>query len=461
MLRIFTPEYCDREIRYVLDLVFKNFWGIEFTTATSGGDTFILESANGNIHIPGTFFRKYNDTGLEASILPRSPLPEIAVNPVSGKGELPESVPLLYGNEKPAVIHSSPQDYTLSIDIFGSVFFMLTRFEEYVYTQRDNHDRFPVTASLAYRNNFIDRPLVNEYLEILWSLLEYLNPGLRRSSRTFRVTPGHDIDVPFMAYRTGIIPFLRYFFSELNTRRRPDLIVPLLSGSLQAKRGDYRQDPFFTFDYIMKQSEKRDLQSRFYLIADSTGSPMDGTYAIDDPEITGLLGEIHKRGHEIALHCSYESYRDGEKIRDEYRKLVSCCERLGIRQEIRIARQHYLRFSIADTWRLLDQAGIRYDESLTFAGSPGFRCGTCYEYPVFDLTNCRQLDLIERPLIVMDSSVLLKRYIAAGQKAPDPDALVQLKNTCRKYNGTFNLLWHNNHLTGAKEREMYEAVLDA
>ena len=460
MIRILTPDYCDREINYVLDLVFGYFWGINYTIGTTDGDTFVLESAKGKIYIPGNFFRQYKDAGIDPCVLPQVPVSEITVNPVDVRSNLPAKVPLLFGNENSKVIESSTPDYKLSIDIFGSIFFMLTRFEEHVYTARDNHDRFPVSASLAYRNDFLDRPVVNEYLEILWHLLEFMNPGLSRQPRTFNTTPGHDIDVPFMAYRTGVIPFLRYFLSELNTRRRLDMIIPLLSGSLHAKRGDYRQDPFFTFDYLMRQSEKRNLCSRFFLIADSTASSMDGTYTLEDPEITGLLTGIHKRGHEIALHCSYDSYRNGEKIRDEFMKLATCCEHLGIRQDIRCARQHYLRFSITDTWRLLDQAGIQYDESLAFAGSPGFRCGTCYEYPVFDLQSRQRLDLLERPLIVMDSSILLKRYSDAGQ-APGPDALVRLKNVCRRYNGTFNLLWHNNHLTGAHEREMYEAVLDA
>ena len=308
---------------------------------------------------------------------------------------------------------------------------------------------------------FLHRPIINEYLEVLWTLLRRLDPALDRKSLNFRMNPGHDIDVPFMAYRTGIKQFLRYFLSELNTRRRLNMLLPLLKGSLQAKCGLIQHDPFFTFDYIMTQSEKRDIHSRFFLIVDSGASHMDGTYAIEDPEITTLLTEIQNRGHEIALHCSYQTCLDGERIKNEFMKLQDCCRKLDIRQEISSSRQHYLRFHVADTWRLLDQAGIQYDESLAFAGSPGFRCGICYEFPVFDLQLGRQLDLLERPLIAMDSSILLKRYSGSNAGEQGLDRLVQLKKACKRYNGTFNLLWHNNHLSGAREREMYEMLLDA
>ena len=62
----------------------------------------------------------------------------------------------------------------LGLDIFGSVFFMITRYEEVVKSDRDEYDRFPAAASLAYQEGFLDRPIVNEYLEILWTCMKRL-----------------------------------------------------------------------------------------------------------------------------------------------------------------------------------------------------------------------------------------------------------------------------------------------
>jgi len=41
---------------------------------------------------------------------------------------------------------------------------MLTRYEEVVKSVKDEHERFPARASLAYREGFLMRPIVNEYL---------------------------------------------------------------------------------------------------------------------------------------------------------------------------------------------------------------------------------------------------------------------------------------------------------
>ena len=41
---------------------------------------------------------------------------------------------------------------TLGADLFGSAMFMLSRYEEIARPEPDRHERFPATASLAYRD---------------------------------------------------------------------------------------------------------------------------------------------------------------------------------------------------------------------------------------------------------------------------------------------------------------------
>src|ERR1700681_688068 len=50
-------------------------------------------------------------------------------------------------------------------DIFASVFFLVSRYEEYLSFQPDKYGRFPHQASLAFKENFLDFPLVNYWLE--------------------------------------------------------------------------------------------------------------------------------------------------------------------------------------------------------------------------------------------------------------------------------------------------------
>jgi hypothetical protein len=68
-------------------------------------------------------------------------------------------------------------------------------------------------------------------------------------------------------------------------------------------------------------------------------------------------------------------------------------------------RQHYFRLMIPETWRRQEEAGYLYDSSLFFPNRSGFRAGTGYPFIVFDATSGRQLDLIEIPVEINDSTL--------------------------------------------------------
>src|ERR1700733_15411270 len=50
-------------------------------------------------------------------------------------------------------------------DIFAAIFFLVSRYEEYLLFQPDKYGRFPHEASLAFREKFLDFPLINYWLD--------------------------------------------------------------------------------------------------------------------------------------------------------------------------------------------------------------------------------------------------------------------------------------------------------
>src|SRR5690606_20594019 len=64
---------------------------------------------------------------------------------------------ILFGSN---VITTSPSKIVLGNDIIAGTFFMLTRWEEYVITERDRLGRFSVENSLGYKGNFVNKPIV-------------------------------------------------------------------------------------------------------------------------------------------------------------------------------------------------------------------------------------------------------------------------------------------------------------
>ena len=75
----------------------------------------------------------------------------------------------------------------IGIDILGSSFFMLIRYEEYVKKERDNLALFSAKDSLAYQEFFLERPIINEYIELLWWCINKLWPELKRKKENINL----------------------------------------------------------------------------------------------------------------------------------------------------------------------------------------------------------------------------------------------------------------------------------
>jgi len=343
----------------------------------------------------------------------------------------------------------------LGVDVFGGAFAQLSLLEEAVSAERDAHDRFPAEASLAVREGFAARPVVDECVELLWWGLSRLWPRLSRRSHPFVVRPTHDVDWPFYS-RGRPIESVRDAVRDTVVRRDRSLARARISALFAVLRAGRTADPCNTFDFLMAESESRGLASAFYFIAGRTDRARDPGYPLDDVLIRSLLRRIDEHGHEIGLHPSYGTLRAREALRAEREALTRVLRAEGIDREVAAGRQHFLRFENPTTWADWDHVGLRHDSTVGFASLCGFRAGTCREYPVFDLAARRQLQLRERPLVAMETALL-------SYQGTSLDALVEefrsLRETCRRFDGTFTFLWHNNRLVTPAEREAYAAVL--
>ncbi len=170
------------------------------------------------------------------------------------------------------------------------------------------------------------------------------------------------------------------------------------------------------------------------------------------------MKRIHKRGHEIGFHASYNSFRNPDQIEKEFKRLISVTEEEKIYQESWGGRQHYLRWEAPTTWQAWEEAGLTYDSTLTYADHVGFRCGVCFEYPVFNLLQRKTLQLRERPLIIMEGTMFGKEYMGLSYEESF-SLLLRLVETCKLFNGHFSLLWHNSRLPSKRELELYSDVI--
>jgi hypothetical protein len=435
---IHIPENYVPERSYVLHVIFRTLLGLEYQIEIDSKATGTIIHIDHHQYIfPDFFFGNENDP---QRLYRKDNLPEKVI---SGSGLL-EGIVFLYGIDK---VEHGPTSTTISADIFASAFFMLSRWEE-LLSEKDQHGRFKGGDSIAYKNGFHLRPIVNEYAGFLRRLFTNARIDVPQKHQ-FRKILTVDVDTPF--YWTHR-PFRKLIGSLFNRQPGSPSFLEKWK-SYRAFRKNFLTDPYFTFDHLMKDGKEAGAEMIFYFISGGANK-LDGKYRVNDAKIVSLIDKITSNGHKIGLHGSYNSYQDEVMLNQERLTLEKV-----VGQQVVYTRQHYLRFSIEHTISVLQKAKFKVDSTIGYADIPGFRSGICHPYPLFHLSGRKMLDLVEMPLVVMDAT--LRHYQSLTAEVAI-EVISQLAHQVRKHEGTFVFLWHNSSFEFGgyeKYRPVYNSLL--
>jgi hypothetical protein len=372
------------------------------------------------------------------------------VLPAPGVAELP--APLIETRADERIIH---------YDIPGLTYWMLARIEEIGRRDLDNHERFPAVSSHAYNHSYLDRPVVDEWLHVLGQVIQRQWPGLQLKRHEPQTVVSCDVDSPF-ASDGSWKQVIRRVGGDIIKRRSPKAAMRSIVGKWYATRGDDRFDAHRSgTEFIMDTNERAGRAVAFYFIPERTDPRLDGRPRLHDMRVRKLMREIHMRGHEIGIHPGYHTYRHTENMARSVQRLREALDDAGIVQTQMGGRQHYLRWEMPTTARLWDAHELDYDTTLSYADHPGFRCGTCFEYPMFDAAEQRTLRLRQRPLIVMECSVIADRYLGLGYSAAALELMQRFQQICYDVGGQFGLLWHNSHFGNEADARFYQVLVNS
>ena len=413
MITIEHPASCPSERKYIFHVLLHKFLGLQYTTRITETQDVVISSGGKSLVINDSFFPLAEINWLQPTSLPSQPLALWNSNSVELNINLVDTnVPVIYGAP---VIYMEENICNIGIDIFGSSFFMLSRYEEAVRTDRDQYDRFPATASLAFQEGLLDRPIVDEYVEILWAVMQQLWPELVRKQRKFTIIPTHDVDHPYLFPEIkGTQKVLRRIGGDLLHRRSVKTAIKTALGWSRYQFNcdkALENDPFNTFKWIMENSERAGVKSCFNFMTHHEDVPYGGNYDINDNMVFSLLKNIIERGHNIGFHPTKNSYINEVDFAEQTERFFFVMSKLKIRQNMFGGRQHYLRWDQKTTPCFWSKYNFQYDSTLGYADYSGFRCGTCHSYVLWNINKSECLSIKEQPLILMEKTLVSKQYM--------------------------------------------------
>jgi len=314
--------------------------------------------------------------------------------------------------------------------------------------------------SLAHREHPLYRP---------WADENGLRGGASRpcwpDGARFAVCLTHDADNvaslnPRMHWRT-IISRSRYLRNERDARAARAFQASLvrLARSLNPFRG---HDPVDRYEQWLAMESEVGAKSTFLFLPDHYGRPhyTDGGYRYGDRirfdgqrcSVAEMMREIHRRGWEVGLHASWQAYDCVDEIRRQKDQVEA-----AIGAEVESVRHHHLHFDVRCTPRVHHEAGFRVDSSLGFNDNIGFRCGTCYPWPLHDLQSNVELDVLELPLIIQDKCLV--DVLACGSEELAMEWADRIIERVRAVGGVLTLLWHAGRLGQPLYEKVYRRIL--
>ena len=436
-VKVSIPKAHFNAVSYTFKCLFNEFLGIDIEVSSSESqENFLLEFGTKSLEIENIFFRTKDPDNLYR----KENIPAFV-----DKGEIKiadKNLPVLSLYGKSSITIQSENFIRLHADIVGSTFFMLSRWEEAVVKDRDVHGRFDYRSAASVKLGFYQRPIVNEYVELLWELCRFFQPELKRVKRQYELTVTSDID----ELRKWKSPkkLLESIYLHITRGKSSRIFRDIANylGSVNQPKNDF----YNNLNYLVQNT--KGIDTIFYLKTRSSHPKHDkNTYKLKDyaSELQNAISQDIK----IGIHPKYDSYLNCQSLKDDVESLQSF---LG--SPVKLVRQHYLRFSVPETWRFQVEANLKEDSTMIFPHKAGFRNGVCYRFPVFDFKADQQLDIYESPLLLMETSYLNSGF---DELLNDAKSIVQ---SVKQYNGNFVLLWHNGNLVYREDRHYFEKLLN-
>ena len=345
----------------------------------------------------------------------------------------------------PKFFASNTDDF-LGYDLFAMVFYFASRYEEYLPTVKDNHNRFQAEKSISFQYDCLQTPFLNQAIFDFSIKLNQLFPNLEFKKRSFNFLSTIDIDNAFAYANKGLLRNLAGFINDLIKLRLKEIKQRIISNLIE------NNDPYNTFDFINQMShETKTALQYFVLISDY--SDFDKNPKFTNSKFQHLLKSLSEK-YSIGLHPSYYSLSKLENIEIEKKRLHDITLK-----PITSSRCHFLRIHFPETYRTFIKQGITDDYTMIYASQCGFRTGLCMPYKWFDLERNEQTELTIHTSVIMEGT--LRDYNKLNSKNALNTSL-QLMAEVKKYGGEFISIFHNDSFTKNNTEwiDLYQSILN-
>ncbi|MFN8239930.1 MAG: polysaccharide deacetylase family protein [Bacteroidales bacterium] len=326
-------------------------------------------------------------------------------------------------------------------DIFAASFYLVSRYEEYLPHKADEHGRFPGAASLAARNGFLMKPVVDTWAHELARAIIKKFPTLAFRKNTFSSLVTIDVDQPFEYLGKDVLRNIGGLFRDFSRKdgKASERYRIVTKGE---------KDPWDVFDFITGSINEHTADARFFFPMGDK-SKYDRNPSWQNEDYRKLIRKLSS-AFDFGLHPSYSSGSESGLLKTELKRLRSLTT-----NDINSSRFHYLLLNFPDSYRYLLASGIVNDFSLGFHDLPGFRAGIARPFRFFDLVSDHLTDLVLTPFQFMDATLYQYMKLDCNEAGKIVNDLI---SETARVGGNFVSIWHNTSLLDLDEWQCWRSL---
>lgn len=315
----------------------------------------------------------------------------------------------------------------LPFDPFAASFYLISRYEEYLPFIADAHNRYPATESLAFKNGFLKKPVVNIWAGWIKEIITKKYPAYTFEKRDYKFISTVDVDNLYAFRSKGVLRTAGAVLKDLASFKFSQLV----------ERGQVifglHKDPFDTFDAQMEMNNAHGIESIYFMLF-AEFAQFDRNISMFSPSMHAAVRGMNDYT-EIGIHPSYRSNEDEQIVERELTYLEEV-----LRRRVTKSRQHFLKMRFPDTFRTLVDLGVTDEYSMGYASEPGFRASIATPYTFYDLEMEVAIPLTIHPFMVMDVT-----FIDYKNKLRDEalDQMKQMVDAVKAVNGQMVSVFHN------------------
>ena len=351
----------------------------------------------------------------------------------------PQKIDCFEINNRKAFFKTNSADF--SFDIFAASFYLLTRYEEYLPHQKDIYGRYAHENSLAFKEGFLNIPLINIWTKDFVFAIQNKFPDFTFHYTSFNFIPTYDIDIAYSYKHKSLARNIGGFLKSPALDR-----IRVLWG--------FQKDPFDVYDWLNELHEKLGLKPIYFFLVAAQNSQYDKNVLPQKKAMWALI-KSHAKKYIVGLHPSWQSGDEKQLLKKEKEQLEAMSEKAII-----CSRQHYIRFNLPEGYKSLLEAGFKDDYSMGYGSINGFRASVASSFNWFDLEKNEETNLRIHSFCYMEANSYYEQKISATSAFEE---LMHYFNICKQTNGTLITIWHN-HMLGPDKLykgwgEMYEKFL--